>query len=133
MSQLRWNKHDVFECLLVEPQIEEYEISYTYTITRNGLILSLTVWQYESVVGITLRRDGQEQHILNFALVIRGCVEYKREQGEEYLRICDCRIVEDRFYYAREGKTQSACPERLVDVEIAVDQDIQIRLPRTSS
>lgn len=50
MPQLKWDETEFIECLETLPTVEEHSVSHVFEIKKDGLILQLTVWQYESVV-----------------------------------------------------------------------------------
>lgn len=128
MSELKWDKTGFLECLGVLPETEEYETYFGYTIERKGLILLVIVRPHEGVIDLRLRRDNAEADIINFSLLVGGKVKYKRYKAGDFLLFPSCRMVADRFYYMREGGAESVTQSTLMDVEVAVDPDIMIRL-----
>jgi len=125
MPQLRWNKVDVLECLGVLPEVEEYETKFEYAVTRDGLVLLITVVPYESVVELRLRRADSSEDILALAVLVLGEIEYKREKAGDFLQMLGSRIVVSRFYYTREGD-EAILKSPAVDVELRVDPDIRV-------
>ena len=127
MPELKWDEQDFLECLGVVPEVEEYETAYSYTVKSNGLTLLITVWQYESLIQLSLFREGQEKPITSFALVVRGPVEHRNEKWGEYLLLRSCVVVSSRFYYMNSGDVFEGdkYPHGL-DVEIAAYPDLRI-------
>jgi hypothetical protein len=130
MPQLRWDQREVLECVGVVPETDEYDTYHSYTIEREGLKLLLTLWQFESVLQLSLYRGNQRDTILHMALAIRGPVQFKRTkryEWEEFLLFSDCVSVPNRFYYHKLGDVfdTDKFPYSF-DVEVAFYPDIRI-------
>jgi hypothetical protein len=130
MSQLKWDKTDFLLCLGVLPEVEDYETSFRYIVERAGLVLSIAVTPYESIIEVQLQRTGSTVNLLGLSLLVGGVVEYKCEKWGKYLQLPACRIVTNRFYYQYERGTEFSEQHTLLDVEIAVDPDIRIECSR---
>ena len=125
MPELQWDSQEFLEVLGEPSHLEEYGCSYSYSLARDGLSLLLTLWPYESVVHLSLYREGDERPIIGFALVIRGGVRRRREKWGEWLEFSDCVIVPDCFYYLKaEGAFDTVAPG--LAVELAVTPDLRI-------
>ena len=72
MPQLKWDETEIIECLETLPKVEEYSVSHVFEIKKDGLILQLTVWQYESVVQFVIFREQVEVAVIQMALFVRG-------------------------------------------------------------
>jgi len=99
MPQLEWNDNDFALCLEVMPEVDEHRVEYIYTVKKDGLVLTVTVWQYESVIGLSLRAPGVDAPAMEFALYVRGPATYMDEKWGEYLRLSDCVIAPSNFHH----------------------------------
>lgn len=72
MTQLKWDETEFIECLETLPIVEEYSVSHLFEIKKFGLILQLTVRQYESVVQFAVFREQVEVAVIQMALFVRG-------------------------------------------------------------
>ncbi|MEL6705472.1 MAG: hypothetical protein AAFU38_02940 [Bacteroidota bacterium] len=66
MPLLDWDPTDVIECLEVLPEAEEPGIDYGFSCTSDGTHLRLDVWPLESLVALSIYREGVEQAIVTF-------------------------------------------------------------------
>ena len=82
---MEWTPVDVLTCLETEPAADEEATSYRYTISRQGLVLALQIWPYDSDVWLAIRQADQEEPIID--LRMEGCreIRYVREGGREEL------------------------------------------------
>ena len=79
MSELKWDKTDFLVCPGVLPEVDDYETLFSYQVERDGLILSISLVPYESIVELQLRRQDRA---ISTALpasgrrlvVVRSCV-----------------------------------------------------------
>jgi hypothetical protein len=120
MPEFVWNEYDFLECLGVIPTIEEYEISHTYTVERNGLILSLFIRQYDREISFTISRQNAKGYILYIRL--NDCpgarlVKYKTDM--ECLEFAPAKCFGSRY----DG--QSAIT---MGIRLSVDPDIMIEI-----
>ncbi len=67
MTQLKWDELDFLEYLEVEAVIDDYTTSHNYELKQSDLRLLITVWQYESVVQVSLLRATTNVTIFSFA------------------------------------------------------------------
>lgn len=126
MPELKWDKFDFFYCLEVEPQVEEYEISYFYEVRRDDLILELTVWPLESVVALSLRQSNSENLLAEFALFVHGNVRHINDKRGEYLEFEKCLMTPLRSSYLEADVIwQQTKPNWRV--ELLIKPHIQIR------
>lgn len=103
MPQLEWDEQDFLQYLAVIPEVEDYEVSHTYRVTQGGIALQLTLWQLESMVQVSLYREGAVEPMTSFGLAVRGPVRYRSEKWGEYLEFHDCVLVAGRFSYIQMG------------------------------
>ena len=129
MPQLKWNETEFVECLEVVPEVADHQMRHLFTITKHGLTLGITVWQLESMVLLTLQREGSGLFITQFALAVRGSASLHREKNGDYLELTDCVVCPSRFSYIH-GPGNPGDAARFgypVVVQVAIDPEIQLR------
>ena len=99
MPQLKWDETEFIECLEVVPEVAEHQTQHIFTVTKHRLILTLTLWQLESIVALALRREGSALPITQFALAVRGDARLQRHKDGDYLEFRDCVVCPGRFSY----------------------------------
>lgn len=72
---IEWKPDDVLTCLETEPAVDKEVTSYRYTISRQGLVLVLEIWPYDSDVWLALRQANREEPIID--LRMEGCREIR--------------------------------------------------------
>ncbi len=136
MPQLEWNELDFLDCFAVEPAVEDYGVSHSYELEREGLRLLVTVWQLESVIQTSVFRSNSDDAMFTFAAYVRGATRYINDKRGRYMEIEDCIIAPSRFWYNQAGDVfdRKRFPFS-VTVTIAVDPEIRIAFvnyePRT--
>ena len=103
MSMLEWSESDFLACLEVEPVVEENQISHTFEVRRGGVILRLSVWQYESVIHISLAVEPGTQPLIELAAFFRERAAGCKVGGQEFLEPRDCILAASRFSYLEMG------------------------------
>ena len=98
MPELKWNECDFIECLGVLPQTDEYFCSHSFVVIKDNLKLELTLWQYESLVSISLSKENRQAAFLTLYFIVREAVKFLNEKGFSALKFCDCVFVESRFW-----------------------------------
>ena len=80
-----WDPVDILTCLEVEPEVDEDATWYGYSLSRDGLVVTLNVWPYDSDVWITIRLADQQEPLVD--LRMEGCraLRYRREGEREEL------------------------------------------------
>lgn len=127
MPQLQWDEYAFLECLEVEPEKEDHDVSHTYQVIRDGIRLLVTVWQFESVVQITLHRDSHADAISSFASFVRGAARFVNDGRGSYIQLMDCVIGPNRFWYQEAGNlfSRELYPHG-VDVHFRINPDIRV-------
>jgi hypothetical protein len=127
MPQLKWNEADFLDCFGVAPIVGDDRVSHSYEARRSGLRLRVTVRQYESVLNITLSREGTESELLSLAAYVRGEARYVNDIRGTYLEITNCFVAPGRFWYMEAGNVfdRQRFPVG-VTVEIGVNPDIRV-------
>jgi hypothetical protein len=122
MPEFAWNPTDFLICLEVEPEVAEYETSHRYTLRRDGLQLSISVWQYHCDVQVSLFREGIDTPVLDLNLL--GCMgaRYIDDQRGKYLEFAPARCFGD---WCDRYDGRSPIP---YGVRVAVNPHIQITL-----
>jgi hypothetical protein len=127
MPALNWDPVDLLDYLEVEPAIEEYEVSHTYLIERNKLILKISIFQFESVVQLELFRTDSTCPLFQFAAFVRGSVIYNNDKLGRFIKITNCVIGTNRFFYIYSGDPfdQGRFPVGMT-ITLSVYPDIEI-------
>lgn len=94
---LNWDETDVLSALEVVPEEGEHGIYHQYTVSKGGLILKLTVCQYDGDVFFELFQDGLETSI--FKMNLFDCDGVKRQIDEfgEYLQFAPAQCFRGRY------------------------------------
>jgi hypothetical protein len=94
---LVWNPDDVLACLETVPAVEEYDISHTYFVSRDGIRLELTIYQDAGDIYIDLFREGLPEPI--FRMTLTGCpgCRHVNDQRGEYLEFAPVRCFGSRY------------------------------------
>lgn len=129
MPSLKWDKYEVLECLEVAPEIEEYEIGFLYKVVQEKLTLHLMIWQFDSVVEISMLNTDNQSLVMTFSALVRGGIYRKKYKNFEILEIQDCIIVSDRFYSFEIGDLfdKKVCPYGIT-LEVSIKPEIHIKI-----
>jgi hypothetical protein len=128
---MKWDETDFLDCLEVFPEIEEDDVSYAYKVMKNGMVLTVVVWPWESLVLMSLRQQEMETSIIEILLCVREGVRYIKDKRGNYLEFQDCvflpvgashQLVEDAFDKTRFGNGAM--------VQLTIKPHIQIRQVR---
>lgn len=90
MPSLKWNEHEVVECLGVLSKFDEEWVEYSFEYQRDDLILKLFITHYESLVNIYLAQKLAGEPFLKFSFLVRDEVRYINEKNAAYLEFSDC-------------------------------------------
>ena len=126
MPELKWDAFEFFYCLEVEPEIEEYEISYAYEVRRDGFVLNLTVYPLESLVCLSLYGHDREVPLIELAIFVHGKVRYIKDKRGEYLEFADCILAPCRSSYREEFSVWDKIAPQWT-VELSIKPQISIR------
>lgn len=72
MHMMQWNETDLMTCLEVFPTIDENSVYHEFSVQKDGLELSILVYQYEGEVVIRLFKEGLDEAL--FELPMRKCI-----------------------------------------------------------
>ena len=132
MPQLKWDELSFLEYLEIEPVVEDYETSHCYEIVNDGLRLQVKVWQFESVVGLCLSRENNQEPIIDFVCFVRGEIRCLSDKRGEFIEFNDCILAPNRFWYQSVGDIfdQERFPAGQT-VKLQVKPDISIVFDRS--
>ena len=136
MPQLAWNELDFLDFFALEPIVEDYAMSHSYELEREGLRLLFTLWQLESVIQASLFRGKNEDALFTFAAYVRGEARFINDERGKYVDFEDCIVAPSRFWYHQAGDPfdREHFPIA-VTVRLTIDPDIRIAFvdyePRT--
>jgi hypothetical protein len=99
MPTLKWDETDFLECLEVAPEVEQHEVCHTYQVIRAGIGLKLQLWQYESILELTLTNEKDENVITSYAIMVKGEIKLKTFSGRDFLVLTNCLVLPNRFSY----------------------------------
>ncbi len=130
MPQLEWDETDFLECFEVEPEAADHDVSHTYDMNANGLRLLVTVWQYESVVQVSLyRREHEDAAITTLACFVRGNARYVNDKRGMYIELANCVIGPSRFWYQETGDLfDQESFAHGVDVHLGIKPDLRVHV-----
>ena len=94
---LVWDETDVLTCLEVKPEIEPDGIWHKYSVSKHGILLELTVYQYDADVFFDLYRDGIEKRIFSMKLIDCPGVRYINDKKGEYLEFAHSQAFASRY------------------------------------
>src|SRR6185503_31126 len=120
---LKWNPHEIIECLEVLPEVGEDETSYVFQVARDGLRLELAIFQYEADVRIRIYRDGSEQPIFHAQIISCPLVRYVAEKNG-----VECLEISGLFGY-RIGDEDKVLVSVLVRVTVNPQIEVELRIP----
>ena len=137
MPQLHWNEDAFIECLEVLPAVEEHGAKHRFQVAQPDLTLVLTLWQFESVVAIEVKRTGTSAPVIAFVFVVRGSTRHLNGPGSECIEFADAVIVPSRFSYLeyQQKRVDLYDPEQMPGIDairLFVKPGIRIEIPRHS-
>lgn len=98
MPELKWNEYEVIECLGVLPEKEEFFTSHYFRLIENNLILEMTIWQYESLVAISISKETDEKPFITLYFIVRNEIRFINKKDFAALEFCDVVVVPIRFW-----------------------------------
>lgn len=127
MPKLEWNELEFLAFFAVEPTVEDYRVSRSYQLERDGLRLLFTLWELESVIQVSLFRGQAEDALFAFAAYVRGEARIINDMRCNYIDFEDCIIAPNRFWSNQTGDPfdQARSPFS-VTIRLAIDPDIRI-------
>ena len=99
MPILKWNETEFIEYLETLPIVEEDEVSHCFEVSKDDLLLQLTIWQYESIMRFAIFQDGIENAAIAMTLIVRDKARYVKEKKLEFLEFCQCIPAPSHFSY----------------------------------
>ncbi|HEY0098181.1 MAG TPA: hypothetical protein VGB76_04420 [Pyrinomonadaceae bacterium] len=95
---LVWNEYEFIECLGVIPKVEEYETAHFFKVSKDGLRLELSVFQYDGDVYFDLYREGIESPVLQVRLLNCAGARYvSHKNGREMLEFAPAKSFGSRY------------------------------------
>ncbi len=71
---IEWDPVDLLECLEVVPTADKDGVEHTYEVTKDGLKLIISVFQYDGEVYFSLMRENESENTI-IDLKINQCPE----------------------------------------------------------
>lgn len=129
MHNLIWKEFEVIECLGVLPKTDEFETSHYFKVEKNGLILEISIWQYESLIAVSIYQLKNSNPFLTFWFVVRDKIRYINDKRGSFLEFSDFLIVKNRAYYLEENKLfEELNSSTKLNLEITVEPEISFRI-----
>ncbi len=116
---LIWDETDLITCLEVEPEKETDGIWHKYTISKDGMILEIIIYQYDREIYFDLKREGIDSIVFKMKLIGCNGVRYLNEATGESLEFAPSKCFGTRY----DG--ESAIP---YGVRVTVNPSIQISI-----
>jgi hypothetical protein len=131
MPELRWNEYEVIECLGVLPEEEEFFASHYFRLIKDGLLLEMTIWQYESCIAISASKETDEKPFITLYFLVRDKVTFINEKNSAALKFQDCIVVSSRFWMYREDENKDYFDKNIfpgkLDFELHVYPGIELK------
>lgn len=91
--------------------------------------MEISIWQYESLLTISLYKTENEIPFINLWFVVRDKIRYVNYKRGSFLEFTDFLLVKNRGYYIEEGDVfvKSKFPMKL-SLELTVEPEISIRI-----
>jgi hypothetical protein len=80
MPELSWDETEILDFLGAVPEVEEYAVSYHYTLLQNPHRLELTIWPMASDIYVSLYYEGSEQPLVDLRLLKCAGVRVVRDK-----------------------------------------------------
>lgn len=86
MTGFVWNEYEFVECLGVLPEVDgEDDSGHTFKVERDGLVLSLTVFDYAGDVYVELYREGLGAPVFSMRLLDCKGARYVSEKRGDFI------------------------------------------------
>ncbi len=131
MSELIWNEYEVIECLGVLPETEEFFTSYYFRLIKNGLVLEMTIWQFESCIAISISKETGDKPFVTIYILVRDKISFVSEKNSSYLVFRDCVVVSSRFWMHRDEESKDYFNKNIfpseLDFELHVYPELELK------
>jgi hypothetical protein len=129
MPELKWNENEVIECLGVLPEKEDFFESHNFKIQKDGLILEMTIWQYESLVALSIFKENNDKPFLTLYFIVRNEIKFINEKDFASLQFCDVVVVPIRFwmYESPDLFDKKNCATKL-NIELTVYPQLEFKV-----
>lgn len=97
MSQFSWEPLDFLDALGVVPVEGEYGVSYSYSLDRDPLNLSLTIWPFDCDVELAIRCKGISEPVICLKLVDSPGARIKEERGRKCIEFAAANLFTGRY------------------------------------
>jgi len=94
---LKWNEHEVVECLSALAETDECFCSHSFVRAWHFTRLQLTIWQYESTVACSLFSGPATSPFFTLHFIVRDRIEFVNRPEFASLKFHDV-VVTSRFW-----------------------------------
>jgi hypothetical protein len=128
MPELIWNEHEVIECLGVLPETEEFFSSHYFRLTKNELLLEITIWQYESFIAVSISKETDKEPFITLYFIVRDIVEFVSAKDFSSLKFRNCVIVSNEFWMFEEDEKNNYFDKDKFPTELDIELCIYPKL-----
>ncbi len=128
MPELICNEYEVIECLGVLPETEEFFTSHYFRLTKNELLLEITIWQHESCITISISKETDEKPFITIYFIVRDSLEFVNAKNFASLKFHNCVIVSSRFWMYQEDRKKNYFDKDIFPTELDIELCIYPRL-----
>jgi hypothetical protein len=97
MPELSWDETEILNFLGVVPEVEEYGVSYHYTLLQSPHRLELTIWPMRSDIYVSLYSEGSEQPLVDLKLLACSGVRAVRDKRGSFAEFGAGNIFSGRY------------------------------------
>jgi len=94
---LIWDETDVMSALEVIPTEEEDGIFHHYKVDKDGLVLNITIHQYDGDIDIELLHENITKPLFSMGLTDCDGVLRKTDESGEYLQFAPSQCFDGRY------------------------------------
>lgn len=124
MRELRWNEHDIVECLGVVGKFDETSGVHSFKVRRNEWTLDLGIGAYDRYVSVFLLTE-QGMPVFETGFYIFGDIVYVNESKAAFLDFRDCVFTE---YFGGWEALSEKLPPFLSGLQIHMFPDFKVRV-----
>ena len=121
MPTLKWNEHEVVECLGVLAETDEFFCSHSFVRAWDSIRLELTIWQLESTVACSLFNGSAPSPFLALHFIVRDRIEFVNRPEFASLKFHDAVVVKSRFWLEHDESHHNWFDQELFPTEIGFE------------
>lgn len=130
MPELKWNEHEVIECLGVLPKVDDYETGHHFRVEKDEIILVLSIWQYDCLVEISLYQSNKKNPLINFHISVRDEIKFINDKRGSFLRFQDCSVISSMYPLTESMKFYKMESPEFLNMALEVEPEIRIQFTK---